>query len=74
MLIDAAGGEPRLLVASFDNPAEPSWSPDGSMVAYVDNTFGTSDIFIVDPDDGTRVNVTNSPAYENSPSWSVAAP
>ena len=36
-VVDAAGGEPKLLVSSV---ADPAWSPDGSRIAFVANRDG----------------------------------
>lgn len=48
-VIDADGSDPHL-VASADNVSAPSWSPDGSTIAYVAATPQGSAIHFVSPD------------------------
>jgi Tol biopolymer transport system component len=58
-LVDAAGGDPRLLVYSSELAFGPSWSPDGRFLVYTRPllTFGqppdSSGLHIVDLDFGT---------------------
>ena len=49
----------------------PSWSPDGTKLAYeAAGVHGWGDIYVADAD-GTHVReVTRSPGYESAPSWS----
>ena len=51
-LVDALGGEPRLLA---ERSARPKFSPDGRWISYVTRsggTFATSTLFLVSPDGG----------------------
>lgn len=39
----------------------PSWSPDGKKIAYVlDDSFGNSNILIINPDGTNKINLTNN--------------
>ena len=50
---------------------EPSWSPDGRMVAFSSDRSGNQDIWIQSVDGGSPVQVTNSPAHDAQPDWSA---
>lgn len=72
-LIDATTGVRRTLVAAPGNEVEgPTWSPDGTRIAYSNGRFGLlrSDVFVADPGDmggATRV-VRNA----TTPVWGPA--
>lgn len=56
-LIDAEGGEPRVLLKA-DYPEPRAWSPDGSQIAVVaERPDGTVHLMLVSPDDGRVRNV-----------------
>ncbi len=49
--------------------SEPTWSPDGRMIAYSSDRGGNFDIWVQQP--GSKlVQVTNSPAHDWQPDWS----
>ena len=50
-------------------PTEPAWSPDGSKIAFADSL----DIFVVNADGSSPVNLTNTmfSVQERNPAWSV---
>jgi Tol biopolymer transport system component/DNA-binding winged helix-turn-helix (wHTH) protein len=49
---------------------EPSWSPDGRMVAFSSDRSGNLDIWIQAVDGGNPVQVTTAPAHDWQPDWS----
>jgi Tol biopolymer transport system component/DNA-binding winged helix-turn-helix (wHTH) protein len=63
---------PRALIRlTFDAglQSEPTWSPDGRMIAYSSDSSGNFDIWVQQP--GSKsVQVTNSPAHDWQPDWS----
>ena len=63
---------PRALIRlTFDAglQSEPTWSPDGRMIAYSSERGGNFDIWVQQP--GSKlVQVTNSSAHEWQPDWS----
>ena len=49
----------------------PTWSPEGSKIAFVSNRDGGSDIFVMDADGTNQVNLTQDPdSSERDPQWS----
>ena len=57
----------------------PSWSPDGTRIAFMSNRDGhvrkhgvrtTFEIYVMDADGGNQQNLTNHPDRDSSPSWS----
>ena len=48
----------------------PSWSADGTKVAFSSDESGSSDIYVMNADGTGRVNLTNRDAKDMDPSWS----
>ncbi len=48
----------------------PSWSPDGSRIAFASDQGGTSNIWVMDVDGSNLVNVTPQDEKDHSPAWS----
>ena len=47
-----------------------SWSPDGRQVVFVSNRDGNREIYSIDLETRTLVNITKNPAADVTPSWS----
>jgi serine/threonine protein kinase/Tol biopolymer transport system component len=50
--------------------AEPSWSPDGRLIAYSSDRAGNFDIWVQQADGSNPVQVTKNPAHDWQPDWS----
>jgi Tol biopolymer transport system component len=73
--VELESGDVDVLVSEPEGKihAEPSWSPDGTTIAFRDDRdrSGTGfDIFILDLESGEETNLTNSPALDIEPTWS----
>jgi len=66
---DPDGGNiEKLAVGSRDN--DPSWSPDGTRLAFMCGGFGHADVCVANADGSGLENLTKSDAVDWSPSWS----
>ena len=68
-----ASGEITRLTNTGDTVRQgwPSWSPDGSSIAFeYRGVAGESDIYVMEADGTLAQNITNNPAYDGAPVWS----
>ena len=70
MLADADGRNPRMLLQSDDPILSPSWSPDGSRVAYVSFETSRPAIFLQNLETGERQQLTDFRGLNGAPAWS----
>ena len=75
-VMDADGTNPKNLTLHLDDDTCPTWSPDGTRIAFwsrqvAEGVLNHSDIFVMDADGANRTNLTQNPrAYNSTPSWS----
>ena len=50
--------------------AEPSWSPDGSKIAFTSDRDGNDEIYVMNADGSAPMRLTSDPAADYSPAWS----
>ena len=67
---DADGHNARTIFSSAKQILSPSWSPDGSRLAYVSFETGNSAIFVQDIIQGTRAKVSAKSGINSAPAWS----
>ena len=60
----------RLVEGQAGFLAAPSWSPDGSQIAFVSDVEGEPDIWVMGSDGSGLVNLTGHEAKDHSPAWS----
>jgi Tol biopolymer transport system component len=54
----------------MDRVGMPSWSPDGTKIAFKRTSYGNGEIYVMDADGSNQINLTNNPADDSMPSWS----
>jgi dipeptidyl aminopeptidase/acylaminoacyl peptidase len=72
-VVAAEGGWPQQLTVSNQRQTSITWSPNGRWIAYMSDNDGDEqwDIFLVSPQSGQVVNLTNTPEIaEAEPVWS----
>ena len=78
-VMDINGGNPQNLTDHPHADINPSWSPNGKRIVFmsardghVDDGHGSPiyDIYVMDADGDNPQNLTDSPHYDMSPSWS----
>jgi WD40 repeat protein len=67
------GATSALTIRLTTDPAtdfDPTWSPDGTRIAFRSQRDGNDEIYIMNLDGTCQTNVTNDPADDWSPAWS----
>jgi Tol biopolymer transport system component len=73
MIVNADGSDPLRLTTREGDEFDPSWSPDGSMIAYRDSHLGINhndEIYVMKADGSGQRDLTRDPANDWSPAWS----
>lgn len=68
--VNADGSNHRPLLSTTENAASPRWSPDGSQVAFVSSSTGSSQIHLRWMDNGDVTVVSHLQSSPSSLSWS----
>ena len=61
--------EPRWSAAPDENDQDPSWSPDGSRLAYKQGPSGNADLRVVDLESGSSEVVVDNSEPDTAPAW-----
>jgi Tol biopolymer transport system component len=68
-----ADGSGQINLTSNDTYAEaPSWSPDGSKIAFMSDRDGNWEIYVMDSDGSGQTRLTNNTAEDYYPDWGPA--
>ena len=60
-------GRERFQPGSWDQ--YPSWSPDGTRIAFTSDRDGNDEIYIMNADGANQTRITSNPDVDASPSW-----
>ena len=66
----AAAGQALWAETQPSNELHPTWSPDGSKIAFESDRAGAADIYVLDLESGKVERLTDSPADDARPAWS----
>jgi Tol biopolymer transport system component len=72
-VVNADGSGLAHLTADASNDYRPSWSPDGSKIAFVSRRDGNAEIYVMSADGTGQTNITNNAADDENPSWSPSS-
>jgi len=63
-------GPPVDFISSTRNETNPQYSPDGARIAFMSNRSGTREIWVVNADGSSPVQMTSFGTWAGSPAWS----
>ena len=69
---DATGANPRRLTTDKAEDTSPTWSPDGTQIAFVSDRTSRetqNEIFVVDASGGEAKRITNNDVWDLEPDW-----
>jgi Tol biopolymer transport system component len=69
-VMNADGSDPRNLTNNSAEDLSPTWSPDGSQIAFASDRDGNSEIYVMNADGSDPRNLTNNSAGDWTPVWS----
>jgi Tol biopolymer transport system component len=70
MVMNADGSDPVRLTEQILQPLNPTWSPDGSKIAFSARIDGDFDIYIMNADGTGRVKLTENDSQDSGPQFS----
>jgi len=68
---NADGTGRTYLVSNLSHAYGLGWSPDGSRIIFTSNHEGNYEIYTANADGSGKINLTNNPAFDGNPVWSL---
>jgi hypothetical protein len=68
--MNADGSEQTNISNNPEADAAPSWSPDGTKIAFASFRDGNSEIYVMNSDGSEQTRLTNNPTIDTTPDWS----
>ena len=69
-MVNVENGETHVLARHLGWDIYPTWSPDGSKLAFVSDREGNEEIYLMSRDGNDLVNLTNHAGSDFNPVWS----
>jgi TolB protein len=73
-LVDVTGAQIRQLTHGEGSNEDPTWSPDGRLLAFSSTRDGRPQIFVMDADGSAPRRVADVPGASSTPHWSGSRP
>jgi TolB protein len=73
-LVDVTGAQMRQLTHGEGSNEDPTWSPDGRLLAFSSTRAGRSQIFVMDADGSAPRRMADVPGASSTPHWSGSHP
>ena len=70
-VMNADGSGAEQLTTSLDRDEDPSWSPDGTKIAFTSERTGNKDIWVVDVASKVETRLTTAAEDDYAPSWGM---
>jgi len=73
-LVDVTGGQIRQLTHGEGSNEDPTWSPDGRLLAFSSTRDGRPQIYVMDADGSAPRRIADVPGSSTTPHWSGERP